>query len=83
MVGLSGVPNGTSSQTKHKDGIYAICCLVPQGTHTKVLQIVFRDANMTRGVLQTWKDTDSSKMQTFDWLEIPHFLNRISGCIST
>ena len=28
------------------------------GTHTKVLQIVFRDADMTRGVLQTWKDTD-------------------------
>ncbi len=26
--------------------------------HTKVLQIVFRDADMTRGVLQTWKDTD-------------------------
>ena len=24
---------------------------------TKVLQIVFRDADMTRGVLQTWKDT--------------------------
>ncbi len=24
----------------------------------------------------------SSKMQTFGWLEIPHFLNRISGCIS-
>ena len=43
---------------RHKDGIYAICCLVPQGTHTKVLQIVFRDADMTRGVLQTWKDTD-------------------------
>ena len=32
--------------------------LVPQGTHTKVLQIVFRDADMTCGVLQTWKDTD-------------------------
>ena len=43
---------------RHKDGIYAICCLVPQGTHTKVLHIVFRDADMTRGVLQTWKDTD-------------------------
>ena len=26
--------------------------------HTKVLQIVFRDADMTRGVLQTWKDMD-------------------------
>ena len=26
--------------------------------HTKVLQIVFRDADMTLGVLQTWKDTD-------------------------
>ena len=26
--------------------------------HTKVLQIVFRDADMTRGVLQTWKDTN-------------------------
>ena len=25
----------------------------------------------------------SSKMQTFGWLEIPHFLNRISICIST
>ena len=25
---------------------------------TKVLQIVFRDADMTHGVLQTWKDTD-------------------------
>ncbi|MBS5062121.1 hypothetical protein, partial [Roseburia hominis] len=46
---------------RHKDGIYAICCLVPQGTHTKVLQIVFRDADMTRGVLQTWKDTDHQR----------------------
>ena len=25
----------------------------------------------------------SSKMQTFGWLEMPHFLNRISICIST
>ena len=24
---------------RHKDGIYAICCLVPQGTHTKVLKL--------------------------------------------
>jgi len=24
---------------RHKDGIYAIFCLVPQGTHTKVLKL--------------------------------------------
>ena len=24
---------------RHKDGIYVICCLVPQGTHTKVLKL--------------------------------------------
>ena len=29
-----------------------------KGHTQKVLQIVFRDADMTRGVLQTWKDTD-------------------------
>ena len=71
MSGLSGVPNGTSSQTiknranrnslpsaiknmadgnsdsgfarlcfvRHKGGIYATCCLVPLGTHTKVLKL--------------------------------------------
>ena len=57
MGGLSGVPNGTSSQTSASRG-YVLFRGANKGHTQKVLQIVFRDADMTRGVLQTWKDTD-------------------------
>ena len=59
-------PNSPTSAIEHRadadsDSGFARLCFVQRchkGTHTKVLQIVFRDADMTRGVLQTWKDTD-------------------------
>ena len=53
---------------------------VPQGTHTKVLQIVFRDADMTRGVLQTWKDTDHRRCK--HRLVKCHVVTQTIPCIS-
>ena len=64
---------------RHKDGIYAICCLVPQGTHENP-KIVCGLRTHPWSV-QNLERHGSSKMQTFGWLEMPHFLIRISSYI--
>ena len=64
---------------RHKDGIYAICCLVPQGTHENP-KIVCGLRTHPWSV-QNLERHGSSKMQTFGWLEMPYFLIRISRYI--
>ena len=64
---------------RHKGGIYATCCLVPQGTHGNPL-IVCGLRTHPRSAPNLERH-GSSKMQTSGWLEMPHFLNRISRCI--
>ena len=66
---------------RHKGGIYAICCLVPiRDTHKSPTNCLPGCGHDPRSAPNLEKH-GSSEMQTFGWLEMPHFLNRISRCI--
>ena len=61
---------------RHKDGIYAICCLVPQGIHTKVLKLSAGLRTQSVECSKLGKTRIIADAVT-GWLEMPHFLNRM------
>ena len=79
MGGLSGVPNGTSSQTSASRG-YVLFRGAIRDTHKSPTNCLPGYGHDPRSAPNLEKH-GSSKMQTFGWLEMPHFLNRMSICI--
>jgi len=65
---------------RHKDGIYAICCLVPQGTHENPKIVCGLRTHPWSA--QNLEKHGSSQMQNPTGVEMPHFLIRISSYIS-
>ena len=66
---------------RHKGGIYATCCLVPiRDTHKSPTNCLPGCGHDPRSAPNLERH-GSSKMQTFGWLEMPHFLIRISRYI--
>ena len=88
MSGLSGVPNGPSSQTSASRGYVLFdikMAFMPSVVwcrkgHTRILKLSAGCGHDPRSV-QNLERHGSSKMQTFGWLEMPHFLIRISSYI--
>ena len=59
------------------------CSEVPLGTHTKVLQIVFRSADMPRRSAPNLDRHGSSQMSSAAWLEIPDLRSEfVAACLS-
>ena len=79
MGGLSGVPNGTSSQTSASRG-YVLFRGANKG-HTRRSYKLSPGCGHDPRSVPNLERHGSSKMQTSSWLEMPHFLNRISSCI--
>ena len=88
LLKIRQMPTRTSASrgyvfVRHKGGIYAICCLVPiRDTHKSPTNCLPGCGHDPRSAPNLEKH-GSSKMQTFGWLEMPHFLNRISIWISS
>ena len=80
MGGLSGVPNGTSSQTSASRG-YVLFRGANKG-HTRKSYKLSPGCGHDPRSAPNLERHGSSQMQTSGWLEMPHFLNRISTCIS-
>ena len=86
LLKIRQMPTQTSASrgyvfVRHKGGIYAICCLVPiRDTHKSPTNCLPGCGHDPRSAPNLEKH-GSSEMQTFGWLEMPHFLNRISRCI--
>ena len=88
MGGLSGVPNGPSSQTSASRGYVLFdikMAFMPSVVwcrkgHTRILKLSAGCGHDPRSAPNLERH-GSSKMQTFGWLEMPHFLIRISSYI--
>ena len=87
LLKIRQMPTQTSASrgyvfVRHKGGIYAICCLVPiRDTHKSPTNCLPGCGHDPRSAPNLERH-GSSKMQTSGWLEMPHFLIRISTCIS-
>ena len=88
MGRLSGVPNGPSSQTSASRGYVLFdikMAFMPSVVwcrkgHTRILKLSAGCGHDPRSAPNLERH-GSSKMQTFGWLEMPHFLIRISSYI--
>ena len=86
LLKIRQMPTQTSASrgyvfVRHKGGIYATCCLVPiRDTHTSPTNCLPGCGHDPRSAPNLERH-GSSKMQTFGWLEMPHFLIRISRYI--
>ena len=80
MGGLSVVPNGTSSQTSASRG-YVLFRGANKGHTRRSYKLSLGCGHDPRSAPNLERH-GSSQMQTSGWLEMPHFLNRISTCIS-